>query len=305
MIKSAKEYEYQLTDPKLIDIYKTDKILIKENDLKYKNYNNIDLKRVKGSNIDKDTIEYRITECLEGNGITLDLSHLKLTSFPKLPKTLNNTLKYLFLSENNLQKIDDLSYLTELIVVDLCSNQLRHLPELPENIEELLISHNDINNISDLVEYDFLTRLDCSFNNIEVIPEMDSLEILICTRNNIKQIPKLKNIIKLVCSHNKIYNISESKYLEILDCNNNKLTFIGNFKNLRELYCSKNDIKTISNLNKVEVIHCYFTNVTKIDYIESLKELICDNRDDFILASHFTIISHDSYENKINVVKFK
>ncbi len=306
MTEYAKEYEYKLTDQTLIDIYKTDTILIRENDLKYKTCNNIDLKRVKGvDNIDRDTIEYRIMECVKNDGITLDLSHLKLTSFPQLPKVLNTTLKYLFVSENNIQSIGNLSYLSKLVVLDLCNNKLKYLPILPDNLEELQIKHNNITNISNLVNCDYLKRIDCSDNNIQTIPIIDSLEILVCSQNNIEHIPSLRKLTKLVCAHNKISNISNLKLLEFLDCDGNNLTSIENFKNLKELYCSKNNIEYIKNLDKIEVIHCYKTNVMKIEYVATLKELMCDYREKFILSKYFTIVSSDIYKNNIIVLRFK
>lgn len=305
--ESAREYEYTLNDKKLVDIYESDTISIYENDLKYKKHNNIDLKRVSintSDKIDRDTIEYRFDECVKNGYITLDLSHLNLKSLPHIPSQFHNKLQYLFIAENNIQIIEDISYLEELIVFDVCNNKLSMMPLLPEKIEEVQIKNNNINNINSLSQYDYLKRLDCSENNIKEIPIIDSLEILICDKNKIEKIPKLKKLIKLSCSDNMITNIHKLQYLEILECDKNKLTHIEDFINLKELYCSRNDITTIRNLNKIEVIHCYKTNVTKMEYVQTLKELLCDYKEDLVLSKHYTIVNSDVYRNKIILIHF-
>jgi len=305
--ETSKEYEYKLIDQKLIDIYKKDTITIYGNDLKYKNHNQIDIKRVKDSNnnINYDTIEYRLNECIKTGSTSLDFSHLNLKVLPEIPKIVWNKLKYLFISENEIQVVEDISYLKELIVFDICNNKLISMPLLPERIEEILIKNNDIHNINSLSRYDYLKRLDCTNNLIINIPIIDSLEILNCNSNKIKYIPNLKNLVKLSCSDNKLTELCNFCKLEILDCDKNNINKIDNNVNLKELYCCRNEITHIKNLNKIEVLHCYRTNIKKMDYFETLKELICDDKSDFIISSFYTIASSDTYENKIMVIHFK
>ena len=306
--ETSKEYEYKLIDPKLIAINDNkDTISIYENDLKYKGHNSIDIKRVKEFN-DKDnpdTVEYRINECIKSGCITLDLSHLNLKALPELPKIIWGKLKHLFISENKIQNIKDISYLKELIVIDICNNQLTNIPILPERIEEILIKNNNVHNIDSLSQYDYLKRLDCAENMITNIPIIDSLEILICSKNKIEYIPNLKRLKKLSCPDNRLTKLSNFTNLEILDCDKNNIDKIDNIINLKELYCSKNDISCIKNINKIEVLHCHQTNIKKIDYFESLKELICDDKDDFILSKFYTIVDANTFKNKIMVLHFK
>lgn len=305
--ETSKEYEYQLIDQQLIDIYKSDTISIYQNDLKHKNKNQIDIKRVKNNDnaIDFDTIEFRLDDCLKTGCISLDLSHLNLKQFPLIPTILHKKLRYLFVSENELRVIGNLSYLEELIVLDVCDNKLDNIPILPEKLEELLITNNNIKDIESLSQYDYLKRLDCSGNQIINIPIIDSLEILVCNNNKIKNIPDLKKLKKLSCSNNKLNELNKFPNLEILECDNNNINQIINYKNLKELYCSENDISHIKNLNKLEILHCYKTNVKKIEYYETLKELICDSTDDFLLSGYYTIINSDMYLNKILSIRFK
>lgn len=306
--ETAKTYEYKLIDEKLKKLCGKDSISIYDNDLKYKSHNTIDLQRVKDlpkNEMDKDTLEYRIEECKNNDYKLLDLSHLKLQTLPKLSSKIKKKLQYLFLSENELEFIENLNYFEDLIVIDLCNNKLNALPELPYKIEELLIKNNVVQNIDELSKYDYLKRLDCCNNNIHVIPMMNSLEILKCDNNLITSIPKLENMVKLSCANNKIEVLNDMPNLEIMDCEKNNIQLIENYKNLRELYCSKNDLFDIKNINKIIILHCHKTNLTKIEYYNELKELVCDHRENLLLSKHYTIIESHVYSKCINLLHFK
>jgi len=275
-MEEAKSYHYI---PKL-DINKTKKkIIIYNNDLQYKNHKDIDIKRVKNyseKNIDKDTIEYRFQD--NNNSELLDLSHLNLISLPIIPNNILENLKYLFISENNLITIDNLSYLKHLKVIDLSGNKLKSIPELPEFIEEIQIKNNQIIDITSLAKLEYLVRMDCSNNLINKLPIIDSLEVLEIGNNDLQTVPKLKNLKKLSCPNNKINTISELKNIIILECDNNLLETVENYTTLAELYCNRNKISEIKNLNKLEILHCYGTNMKQIDYFYNLKELMCDEK---------------------------
>lgn len=302
----AKEYEYKLSDPLLIKMHNSDVITITENDLKYTNKNNIDIKRVNGlyNCESKDTVNYRIKDSINNNGTTLDLSHLNLATIPKLPEELYKSIKYLFISENKIETINNLNRFTNLKVVDLCANRLKHISNLPTQLKELHVKHNMLTKLDCLYDCPNLKRLDCADNKLNDLPQIDSLEILICSQNNISQLPLFKHLKKLICSYNSIKYISDYKQLEILDCDSNIIECICDMPNLKELYCSKNQVDIINGFKKIEVIHCYKTNISKIDYCNTLKELICDYRDDFMLSKNFKIKSFDIYKNNISVLQF-
>ena len=305
--ESANIYDYKIEDKKLIHANGNKYISIYENDLKYRKHNNIDLTRVKNANqYDRDTLKYRLYESEKDDYKTLDLSHLNLKTFPELPKDIVTRIKYLFLSENRLEMIQDLSFMESLVVLDICNNKITSVPKLPYSIEEVLIKNNHINNINSLAEYPFLKRIDCSNNNIRDIPIIDSLEILVCENNNIEKIPnKLQNLRKLICSYNKISYIDGLMSLQILEIDNNKLETIKNTNRLKELYCSNNLISSIIDLNKIEILHCYNTNIRKLDYYNSLVELMCDYKQDMVLSSMYTITSSDIFDGKIMMIVFK
>lgn len=304
---SAKSYEYNLNDQRLIDANGDRTISIYENDLKYKSHNNIDIKRINGNiSYDKDTLDYRFYECLKDNRTTLDLSHLGLTILPHIPSNIAQHVKYLFLSENKLSHLPDLSFMENLIVVDLCNNNLSTIPVLPINIEELLIINNKITNISTLSQYPLLKRFNCSNNMIQEIPLIDSIEILICDNNKIEKISsKLSKLIKLMISHNKINILPNYENLKILEIENNPLDNINGCKNLKELYCNCTNIGTLTGFNKIEVIHCYKTNITKLEYFDTLKELLCDYRANMALSKYYKIIRSDVFDDIIVLINFQ
>jgi Leucine-rich repeat (LRR) protein len=305
------QYQYNLTDPILIKINKSKTIQIYENDLKYINNNNIDLSKVDNYNSgNKDTLEYRIDECIKNKMITLDLSHLNLNFMPNIPILIQESVKYLFLAENNIVQIDSLINYKNLLVLDICSNKLKTLPILSGNIEEIIIRKNNITDIGNILKCPNLKRLDCSNNNIKFMPKSNSLNILICHNNKIEKISDLKNLVKLSCRHNLINIISNLDNLKILDCGDNKLDNIGKFEKLEELYCGSNIIRNIDLklLDSIKVIHCQKTLITKLDYTKSLKEFMCNYNDDFILSGKYNIDGCDvsgKDENNIALIKFK
>lgn len=303
--ETSKMYEYKVGDrhQKYVD---SETISIYSNDLKYKKYNDINLNNVKNldDKIDHDTVEYRIKECLLDGGKTLDLSHLNLTKFPKLPEKIIHNAKYLFLSENNFEELNDLSVFCNVKVIDLCHNKLSKLPNMPVTLKELLVRHNKITDISCLDDCYSLRRLDCSYNHITTIPYIKTLEILLCDHNKIDALPSLPNLIKLECSHNFIYELPSLVNIEILVCDHNQITKVNNYNTLRELYCNNNKISLISNINKIDTLHCYKNNIKRIDYFDNLKELVCDYSD-IDLSSHYTIIESVVYKNEIIAIYFK
>lgn len=321
-ITQSKEYKYKLEDKKLMEIYNSDTINIYESDLKYKNMNNIKLSNIIKEtnntlpnididinidiNIDKDTIKYRILESQQTGGVTLDLSHLELTNFPIIPRELNITLKYLFISENKLTKLD-VRHFSELIVLDVCSNNLSSMPLFGEKVEELLIKNNMIdilwfpNNTS-------LKRFDCSNNNISEIPYhkslSTSLNVLVCSYNKITKIINFDNLTKLFCRFNKIFELNDLQKLEILDCDKNKLDYLNYFPNLIELYCCYNNISQLDIHKKLRIIHCHHNDITLFEYNKNLRELCCDYRDDLKLSKQYNIIESNIYQNNILQIKF-
>ena len=237
----SQSYEYDLGEKKIAYIY--------QNDLKYIKHNDIDITKVKDLPKDYDfsTIENRINDCIKNNYELLDLNHLELNELPIIIQQHSHlhNIKYLFLSNNNIENITNLAYFKHLTVIDLANNKLSSIPNLPGTIEELTIKNNKIRH-EHLEKYTFLKRLDISNNKLNNISVIDSLEILICDDNNLATISKYPKLKKLSCERNNIKTIYPSPHLKIIGCEENNITTIMNFPKLRELYCNDNEITTIN-----------------------------------------------------------
>lgn len=136
-----------------------------------------------------------------------------------IPNTFFNSyktfqrVKYLSLSNNKLNKIDNIDMFSNLEMFDCSNNYLTTLPKLPNSIIELACRNNEITNISNLTNYTKLIRLDCSFNNITFIPSNLQLKILYCCNNKIQEIPTLNNLITLYATNNNINIINKMPQL--------------------------------------------------------------------------------------------
>lgn len=289
-------YPFLKNKPNDYTIYKTE--------LNYKKHRNMNVNDIidygNTDNIDMDTLEYRFNECKKSGNKILDLSCLELK---KLPEKLPEELKYLFISSNEIDVIEDISYLRELKVFECSNNNLEYLPKLPHYVKEISCRSNKLKNMDAVKECNFIQRLDCSHNNINKLPAISTIEILRCAYNNIEHIPAYKNMIKLDCRNNNIRQIESMDNLQILECDKNKLTAINKFPNLTCIYCNSNEITEITDLNKIEVIYCLKNRIEKLPYFYTLKELVCDTTLEKI-SSQYDVVNALENEWKIRMLYF-
>lgn len=127
-----------------------------------------------------------------------------------------SNLENLDLGNNHFYSINDLKYLNALTILDISDNQnissytpLFYLT----TIQELDISHNQVNNLAFLVKSDSLRRLSagsCQLKNIIDIQNKPLLEYINLIDNNITNIHSLAtvvNISTLLLNNNKIIDI--------------------------------------------------------------------------------------------------
>ncbi len=284
---------------------KNDKYLVYKNDLKYRKNRNLDINKIIFNSkevqdlfeTNLDTFEYRLKDCVIEHKTTLDLKELELTYFniSKIPQELINSIRNLFISDNTITKISDLSMFNKLEILDISRNDLKHLPLLPSSIIELNCEHNKLQDIKPLINCKKIERINVSNNLIEDLltsgefDKLNNLDILECSFNKLKYIPNILSLNKIVCNDNNITQIENSKKIKYIDCRNNNITQIGKFRKLKELYCNNNNINKIDYSENLEFIDCYNNNLNIIDYYPKLKELICDNRDDLVISDKYTI----------------
>lgn len=297
MIECSETYEYEFED----NDNRSVKTVLYPNDLKYIEYNKIDLNKVKDlpNDYDFSTLQSRIDACIKSDHKMLDISHLNLTQFPSSVCNLSK-LQYLFMSHNKISKINDLSFYKDLIVIDLSYNNLTAIPLLPNIVEELVISHNNIENAT--LKYNYLKRLDISNNKLISLSFIESLEILNCDDNKLTKIDTYPQLKKLSCERNNISVIHPQPKLRILYADNNKIKTILNFPKLKELFCNDNNIVLINKLDCINILSCIHNKLNTIEFFPTLKELVCDFNDNVSLSNEYAIKNSKVYKDYICII---
>ena len=200
----------------------------------------------------------------------LDLSEVKILSFPLDIFLCSKYLKVLYIHKNQLSSIpEEISQLQFLKILTISNNNLSNLP----------------NSISKL---QYLEELDFSDNSFNELPDFccKSLKILKIARNQISTIPKSSILLhnellqEFYCSGNNISsleNIYSIKSLRILHCNQNKISSIDdricNLLFIEELFLNENQIDSISNkIIECKQLHTIYLQDNQISIIP--KELL-------------------------------
>jgi hypothetical protein len=211
------------------------KYVIYQNDLKFRNFRNLDKSKIDWSknnishlyDIDHDTLDFRLKESRGGGNKDIDLRHLELLQIPMQIYTSSfNNLQHLFLSHNKLSGKIDLASFTNLVSLDLDNNNITDIV-LPQKLIELSINSN------------LLSFLNCN-----------------------------KNLIRLKVSNNKLTNIQLSDNLEILELDNNRFTNIdiNNLFKLRRLIIFSNPLENIKLNPSIVYADISETNISQILY---------------------------------------
>lgn len=125
----------------------------------------------------------------------------------------------------DLTGITYFKYLKNLYCND---NSLTELPQLPDTLEMLECSDNQITAFSQKLP-EKLDILSCSNNLLTELPQLpDNLSFLFCYNNSLTQLPALpEGVTKLNCANNKItgtLDLSQNIKLEEVDVSGNELT---------------------------------------------------------------------------------
>ena len=170
-----------------------------------------------------------ISELLDLKIVSLHLEHKGLSEIPNIPY---KNLKYLYLQDNKLTDVSQLSKLTELVSLNISSNKISNIPDFPESLLYLYLSNNNI------------SRLPTSFSNLI------NLQILYLNGNQLSEIPP------------EIYNLSQ---IWMLDLSDNKITVIPSqiklLYNLQNLNLHGNLIKKFP--YEITEIPLKFLNISK------------------------------------------
>lgn len=182
----------------------------------------------------------------------LDCSNNRLTNLYGL--SLLSHLQELVCRRNQIAAIPDLRGLTELRLLDCAENTLAYLPALPQGLETLDCSHNELSHVRP-VEACALMELDCASNRLTTLPNLPAtLRVLSVRNNQLFQLPSmshLENLRELDCAENQFVHLEELSDVTLLlrlDCSHNLLTTLpdlGSAHSLCQLDCSYNQITTL------------------------------------------------------------
>jgi Leucine-rich repeat (LRR) protein len=126
------------------------------------------------------------------------LKYLELKKIPDL-SMFYDTLEELYIGDNELDYLPDLSMFKKLLVLDVSINKIKKISKLPKNLIEFTCFDNYIDDISSIKHCPNLKTLYASNNLISDISFLNNkLNVLIMNNNNLSSIPNnLTNIRKI------------------------------------------------------------------------------------------------------------
>ncbi len=268
-----------------IDLKSSKKTFIYENDLKFKNSRNIDILSDNNEfdredlkdrlHLDYDTIDYRLKELVKNNNTSLDLSNIGLvnSSLNNLPINYSQ-IKYLFLNENKLEGILDLTKFNNLEVVDIEFNSITELI-LPSSIKEFVVSNNKLNNLPMNINP---IRIKANNNNISILPQKyTNLELAELSYNKITKVNNFDNLRRLIIDANpldNISNLSKLNYLDISDTDKVKLEKLPSITHLVLNSCKHEILPYFETLEIIEIIN---TPISRLQYFPKFTMVLCSH----------------------------
>ena len=133
------------------------------------------------------------------------------------------------------------------------------LPTLPDNLEVLICTSNNLQTIAIPKS---LKRLDCWNNQLTDIPELpESLTYLNCGANRLRALPDLPpNLQHLHCHNNRIHSLPTlpTNLLELRCCGNRMQSLPPMPPDLKHLYCYNNQLSELPSFGpNLEFIDCF------------------------------------------------
>lgn len=192
-------------------------------------------------------ISYNNINMIESISYLVNLQLLKVSNcnLSQLPADISNmkSLKYLYCNDNHLQCIPDLTN-TSLIELSAENNEISTQFNIPETLEKLDLSYNNLNSFKIGQNLTRLRKLNLSHNNLDIFEiHQDYLELDI-SYNNLTTISSKFPITNLNVRNNRICKI------DLIECRDLNLTFnyISNLEsiyNLEYLVISYNPIEIL------------------------------------------------------------
>ncbi|KDP42237.1 hypothetical protein JCGZ_02967 [Jatropha curcas] len=172
--------------------------------------------------------------------LVFDVSFNEIRSLQGLSKA-SNTLKELYVSKNEVTKMEEIDHLYQLQILELGSNRLRVMENLKNltNLQELWLGRNRIKTIN-LCGLKYIRKLSLQSNRLtsmKGLEECVALEELYLSHNGIAKMEGLSTLVKL----------------SVLDVSSNKLTSVNDIQNLthlEDLWLNDNQIESLDGIEE-------------------------------------------------------
>ncbi|KAK4396982.1 protein phosphatase 1 regulatory inhibitor subunit PPP1R7 [Sesamum angolense] len=187
--------------------------------------------------------------------LVFDVSFNEISSLSGLSKA-SNTLKELYVSKNEVTKIEEIEHFHQLQILELGSNKLRVMENLENlsTLQELWLGRNRIRAIN-LCGLKCIKKLSLQSNRLTSISGLEecvALEELYLSHNGIEKMEDLCTLINL-----RVLDVSSNKLKEIND--------IKNLAKLEDLWLNDNQITSLDSI--AEAVASSRENLTTI-YLE-------------------------------------
>ncbi|KAK2645583.1 hypothetical protein Ddye_020778 [Dipteronia dyeriana] len=170
--------------------------------------------------------------------LNFDVSFNEITSLHGLSK-VSNTLKELYVSKNEVPKIEEIDDFHDLGILELGSNRLRVMENLQNlsNLEELWLGRNRIKAV-DLCGLKCIKKISLQSNRLTSMKGFEdcvALEELYLSHNGISKMEGLSTLVNL----------------KVLDVSSNKLTSVDDIQSLprlEDLWLNDNQIESLESI---------------------------------------------------------
>ncbi|KAD6795154.1 hypothetical protein E3N88_06050 [Mikania micrantha] len=204
--------------------------------------------------------------------LVFDVSFNEISSMSGLSKA-SNTLKELYVSKNEVTKIEEIEHFHELQILELGSNRIRVMENMQNltNLQELWLGRNRIKSIN-LCGLKGIQKLSLQSNRLtsmKGLEECTSLEELYLSHNGIAKMEGLSTLINL-----RVLDVSSNKLAAIEDIE--KLT------RLEDLWFNDNQLASLDGISEAvsgsreKLTTIYLENnpcAKSSDYLTTLKEI--------------------------------
>ncbi|WMV29415.1 hypothetical protein MTR67_022800 [Solanum verrucosum] len=195
--------------------------------------------------------------------LVFDVSFNEISSLSGLSK-VSSTLRELYVSKNEVTKMEEIEHFYELQILELGSNRLRimELLENLKNLQELWLGRNRIRTVN-LCGLKCIKKISLQSNRLTSMigfQECVALEELYLSHNGIVKMEGLSTLVNL-----RVLDVSANKLTEIND--------IENLTKLEDLWLNDNNIASLEGLEEAVTDGQTQANAQSPNYVSTLRQI--------------------------------